>query len=162
LRLQYPYAPAVSKFGLCFVASACVLKIHPEKRYKYVTSRQSAADTVAAHGKPLTEEIHMGSSPARNSATIRRPAAPRRGAPVRRLRFLLLLPALSMISTTAKAGTGLCNGMRIPLDTSVLSVPFANLALGGRNGNFLLDTGATHSRVDMRRYEAPDGAKIFL
>ena len=56
----------------------------------------------------------------------------------------------------------MCDGMRIPLDSSVLSVPFANLALGGRNGNFLLDTGATRSRVDMRRYEAPAGAKIFL
>ena len=106
----------------------------------------------------------MGPSPARNSATIRRPAARRRGAPARRLRaVLLLLPAFSMASaTTAKAGTGMCDGMRIPLNTSVLSVPFAKLALGGRNGNFLLDTGATHSRVDMRRYEAPDGAKIFL
>jgi hypothetical protein len=107
----------------------------------------------------------MGSSPARSSAIIRRPVARRRGTPARRLRaVLLLLPALSttVSAATAKAGTGMCDGMRIPLSTSVLSVPFANLALGGRNGNFLLDTGATHSRVDMRRYGAPDGAKIFL
>jgi hypothetical protein len=129
-----------------------------------MTSRQSAADTVAAHGEPPKEENHMGSSPTCNNAVIRRSAARRRGAPARRFRaVLLLLPTLSMVSaTTAKAGTGLCDGMRIPLDTSVLSVPFANLALGGRNGNFLLDTGATHSRVDMQGYETPDGAKIFL
>jgi len=56
----------------------------------------------------------------------------------------------------------MCGGMRIPLDTSVFSKPFANLTLGGHNGNFLLDTGATHSRVDMRRYDLPDGAKISL
>jgi hypothetical protein len=128
-----------------------------------VTSQQSAAGTVAAHGEPPTEEIHMGSSPARSSAIIRRPAARRRGTPARLLRaVLLLLPALSVSAATAKAGTGMCDGMRIPLNTSVLSLPFANLALGGRNGNFLLDTGTTRSRVDMRRYEVPDGAKVFL
>jgi hypothetical protein len=80
-----------------------------------------------------------------------------------RLFAALLLLALSVATTTAaRAGTSICGGTRIPIDTSVFSKPFANLTLGGDNGNFLLDTGATHSRVDMRPYGVPEGSKIFL
>jgi hypothetical protein len=66
------------------------------------------------------------------------------------------------MTMAARAGTSICGGTRIPIDASVFSKPFANLGLGGEIGNFLLDTGATHSQVDMRRYDAPEGAKILL
>ena len=74
-----------------------------------------------------------------------------------------VLLALSLATTTAAmADTSICGGTRIPLDTSVFSKPFVNLTLGGDNGHFLLDTGATHSQVEMRRYGASEGSKIFL
>jgi hypothetical protein len=77
--------------------------------------------------------------------------------------FTAALLALSVVTTTAAmAGTSICGGTRIPIDTSVFSKPFVNLTLGGANGNFLLDTGTTHSRVDMRRYGVSEGSKIFL
>jgi hypothetical protein len=77
--------------------------------------------------------------------------------------FTAVLLALSVATTTAAmAGTSICGGARIPIDTSVFGKPFVNLTLGGDYGNFLLDTGTTHSRVDMRRYGVSEGSKIFL
>ena len=77
--------------------------------------------------------------------------------------FAAVLLALSVGTTTAAtAGTSICGGTRLPIDTSVFSKPFVNLTLGGDNGNFLLDTGTTHSRIDMRRYGVLEGSKIFL
>ena len=77
--------------------------------------------------------------------------------------FAAVLLALSVATTTAAmAGASICGDTRIPIDTSVLSKPFVNLALGGDNGNFLLDTGTTRSQVDMRRYGVSEGSKIFL
>jgi hypothetical protein len=68
------------------------------------------------------------------------------------------------VATTnaAMAETSICGGTRVSIDTSVLGMPFANLVLGGSNGKFLIDTGATFSRVDMRRYGLSEGSKIFL
>src|SRR6516225_11163305 len=74
--------------------------------------------------------------------------------------FLLTLSVATIAPTMAE--TSLCAGRRIPIDISVFSKPFANLTLGEDNGNFLLDTGATHSWVDMRRYGVSEGSKIFL
>jgi hypothetical protein len=79
-----------------------------------------------------------------------------------RLFTALFLLVLSVSTTTATIMETACGGTGIPLDTSVFSKPFANLTLGHDNGNFLLDTGATISLVDMRRYSAPEGTKIFL
>ena len=77
--------------------------------------------------------------------------------------FAGVLLALAVASTTpARAETSICGGTRIPIDTSVFSKPFVNLTLGGNNGNFLLDTGTTHSRVDMRRYGVSEGSEILL
>jgi hypothetical protein len=74
-----------------------------------------------------------------------------------------VLLALSVATTTAAmADTSICGDTRIPLDTSVFSKPFVNLTLGGDTGHFLLDTGATHSQIEMRRYGASAGSKIFL
>ena len=77
--------------------------------------------------------------------------------------FAGVLLALAVASTTpARAETSICGGIRIPIDTSVFSKPFVNLTLGGNNGNFLLDTATTHSRVDMRRYGVSEGSEILL
>jgi hypothetical protein len=75
-----------------------------------------------------------------------------------------VLLVLSVATTTAatRAETSICGGTRIPIDTSVFSEPFVSLALGGDSGNFLLDTGTTHSRVEMRRYGVSEGSKILL
>ena len=68
----------------------------------------------------------------------------------------------AMTAATALAATPVCNGKHIPIDTSVFTKPFANLALGGNRGDFLIDTGATQSQIDMRRYAVPEGMKIVL
>jgi hypothetical protein len=62
----------------------------------------------------------------------------------------------------APAATSLCGGAHIAIDTSVLSKPFVQLQLGGVAGNFLLDTGATASRVAMDRYGAREGSELIL
>jgi hypothetical protein len=81
----------------------------------------------------------------------------------RRLFFGASLLALSVSTAeAARAATPICSGVRIPIDTSVFSKPFANLALGGNKGDFLIDTGSTHSQVDMRRYAMPEGMAIVL
>jgi hypothetical protein len=78
--------------------------------------------------------------------------------------FVALLTLASSVATTAAAGAkaSMCAGTRVAIDTSVLGTPFANLTLGGNSGSFLIDTGATYSRVDMRRYGLSEGSKIFL
>src|SRR5215475_12844239 len=81
---------------------------------------------------------------------------------MRSLSFLSLLALSVLTAAGARAATPLCSGVRIPIDTSVFSTPFANLALGGNEGYFQIDTGATLSQVDMRRYAVPDGIKIAL
>jgi hypothetical protein len=67
-----------------------------------------------------------------------------------------------MTASAVSAATPVCGGVRIPIDTSVFLKPFASLALGGHEGNFLIDTGATYSQVDTRRYAVPDGIKVAL
>lgn len=78
--------------------------------------------------------------------------------------FIALLTLALSVATTAAAGAeiSICGGTRVSIDTSVLGTPFANLELGGNNGSFLIDTGATFSRVDKRRYGLLEGSKIFL
>jgi hypothetical protein len=82
------------------------------------------------------------------------------------LRFAIvgaaLFPSFLVTSMSANAEEPMCGDARIPIDTSILSKPFANLTLGGNNGNFLIDTGATQSQVETQRYGLPAGAKIFL
>jgi hypothetical protein len=71
--------------------------------------------------------------------------------------------ALSVVTgAAARAATPICSGVRVPIDTSVFMKPFANLTLGGNRGDFLIDTGATYSRIDRRRYAVPEGTKIVL
>ena len=70
---------------------------------------------------------------------------------VDRLFAAVLLVLSAAVTTAARAETSICGGTRIPIDTSVFGKPFVKLTFSrGNNGNFLLDTGTTHSRVDMR------------
>jgi hypothetical protein len=101
-------------------------------------------------------------SPHRAAARAGIAIAPRRrSAVVNRLAAAILL-ALSAATTAANAGISICGGTSIPIDISVLNKPFANLTLGGSNGMFLIDTGATRSQIDMRRYGVPKDSKISL
>jgi hypothetical protein len=70
---------------------------------------------------------------------------------IRSVVTLLALASCAATTTAAGAETSVCGGTRVPIDTSVLGTPFVNLTLGGDNGSFLIDTGATYSRIDMRR-----------
>jgi len=82
--------------------------------------------------------------------------------PVRSCVALLALASSVAVTTAARAEASICGGKPVPIDTSILGTPFANLELGGNNGSFLIDTGATYSRVDARRYGLLEGSKIFL
>jgi hypothetical protein len=68
----------------------------------------------------------------------------------------------SFAAPTATASEPLCGGVAVPIDASVSGKPFVNLTLGGVNGNFLLDLGATGSLVDAARYGAARGAEVTL
>ena len=81
---------------------------------------------------------------------------------IRSVVTLLALASCAAMTTAAGAKTSICGGTRVPIDTSVLGTPFTNLTLGGNDGSFLIDTGATYSLVDMRRYGLPEDTKIFL
>ena len=82
--------------------------------------------------------------------------------PVRSCVALLALASSVAVTTAARAEASICGGKPVPIDTSILGTPFANLELGGNNGSFLIDTGATYSRVDTRRYGLLEGSKVFL
>jgi hypothetical protein len=56
----------------------------------------------------------------------------------------------------------LCPGGTISLDVSAASKPFVRMRLGNREGNFLIDTGATRSFVDARLYGVAAGATIGI
>jgi hypothetical protein len=115
-----------------------------------------------AHFKAFSEGITLAKKrPHREAASLGITSASRRSAVVNRLAAVILL-ALSVATTAANASTSICGGTSIPIDTSVLNKPFANLTLGGSNGMFLIDTGATRSQIDMRRYDVPKDSKISL
>jgi hypothetical protein len=82
------------------------------------------------------------------------------------LRFAIagaaLFSSFLVTSTSASADEPICGDTRIPIESAILSKPFANLRLGGNSGSFLIDTGATQSQVETQRYGLPAGSKIFL
>jgi len=73
-----------------------------------------------------------------------------------------LLASSVIAAEPVRAATPICDGVRIPIDISIFNKPFANLALGSNSGYFLIDTGATLSQIDMRRFAVPEGLKIVL
>jgi hypothetical protein len=55
-----------------------------------------------------------------------------------------------------------CPGGAIPLDVSVAATPHVRIGLAGRNGNFLVDTGASASSVDGGAFLLTPGSNARL
>src|SRR5581483_6187783 len=57
-----------------------------------------------------------------------------------------MLPFWLMLGASAWAQPMICPGGTIALDISAAAKPFVRMRLGGREGNFLIDTGATRTQ----------------
>ena len=55
-----------------------------------------------------------------------------------------------------------CPGASVPLDISFASKPFVRMRLGNREGNFLIDTGATQSTVDAGLFGVAIGSQVKI
>lgn len=55
-----------------------------------------------------------------------------------------------------------CGEVRFPLDVSIGGTPVASLAVGGRSGWFLIDSGASYSALDATRYNVARGDHVEL
>jgi hypothetical protein len=64
--------------------------------------------------------------------------------PTIRPRHRHLAIALALAPTGAFAQSAVCPGGSIALDVSVEATPHVHMQLGGRSGNFLIDTGASY------------------
>jgi hypothetical protein len=53
-------------------------------------------------------------------------------------------------------------GGSITLDVSIEATPHIHMQLGGQNGNFLIDTGASTSSVDARIFGVTVGSSIRI
>jgi hypothetical protein len=69
---------------------------------------------------------------------------------------------LSLGCAEAFALDAVCPGGAIPLDVSVASTPHVRMQLAGRNGNFLVDTGASASSVDGGAFSLAPGSNARL
>lgn len=88
-----------------------------------------------------------------------------RGCAVSRFIVPLLLAAgllAPLFPRIALGQSGICPGTAMPLDTSARWRPFVKMRLGGREGYFILDTGATHSTLDARTFGRPAGSKLAV
>jgi hypothetical protein len=74
----------------------------------------------------------------------------------------LLAIALSLAPAGAFAQSAVCPGGSIALDVSIEATPHVHMQLGGRNGNFLIDTGASTSSVDARIFGVTVGSSIRI
>ncbi len=75
-------------------------------------------------------------------------------------RFILIL-LLSISTAPVAAGSPICTGSVVPLET-LYSKPFALMRLGGHQGYFLIDTGASYSTVDGRLFGVVVGNTLKL
>jgi len=73
----------------------------------------------------------------------------------------LIVMALAFLSEAAVAQSTICAGGRVPLDTS-LGTPFVHMRLGGHEGNFSIDTGASYSVIDSETFGVPPKTKARL
>jgi hypothetical protein len=55
-----------------------------------------------------------------------------------------------------------CPGFDIAIDASIGGTPVVSIVVGGRRGNFLIDTGATQSAVDAQSYDVVPGTRSDL
>jgi hypothetical protein len=74
----------------------------------------------------------------------------------------LLATAISLAPAGAFAQSAVCSGGSIGLDLSVEATPHVHMQLGGRIGNFLIDTGASTSSVDARLFGVTVGSSIRI
>jgi hypothetical protein len=74
----------------------------------------------------------------------------------------LLATLMSLASADAFALEVVCPGGSIPLDVSVAATPYARMQLAGRDGNFLIDTGASASSVDGGAFSLTPGSNARL
>jgi hypothetical protein len=74
----------------------------------------------------------------------------------------LVATALSLAAAGAFAQSAVCSGGSIGLDISVEATPHVHMQLGGRSGNFLIDTGASTSSVDARIFGVMVGSSIRI
>jgi hypothetical protein len=74
----------------------------------------------------------------------------------------LLEVILMLGSGAASAQNGVCPGASLALDTSIQDAPFVSIRLGARQGNFLVDTGATASSVDARAFGLAPGSNATI
>src|SRR5271156_5157988 len=74
----------------------------------------------------------------------------------------LLATALSLAPVGAFAQSAVCPAGSIGLDLSVEATPHVHMQLGGRIGNFLIDTGASTSSVDARIFGVTVGSSIRI
>ena len=82
--------------------------------------------------------------------------------PTIRPRHRHLAIALALAPTGAFAQSAVCPGGSIALDVSVEATPHVHMQLGGRSGNFLIDTGASTSSVDARIFGVTVGSRIRI
>jgi len=75
---------------------------------------------------------------------------------------LLLGMAVTLGSGAACAQESVCPGTSLALDTSIQDAPYVAIRLGVREGNFLVDTGATASSVDARAFGLAPGSRTTI
>jgi hypothetical protein len=73
-----------------------------------------------------------------------------------------LTTAISLLSSAATAQQVVCDGDRVPLNTSFGGSPLVNMQLGGHEGYFKIDTGATISLIDAETFALAPKAKRRL
>jgi hypothetical protein len=77
-------------------------------------------------------------------------------------RALLIAVALALGPAEAFAQSAVCPGGSIALDVSVAATPHVQMHLGDRDGNFLVDTGASASSVDAGIFGLPLGSSTRI
>jgi hypothetical protein len=74
----------------------------------------------------------------------------------------LLAASTALFEPALAQPSMLCPGATLPLDISFASKPFVRVRIGDREGNFLIDTGATQSSVDARWLGVAAGSHVNL
>ncbi len=76
--------------------------------------------------------------------------------------LLCALLGVVLMLGAARAQDAVCPGASLALDTSIDDTPYVSIRLGAREGNFLVDTGATASSVDARAFGLVPGSKVTI
>ena len=76
--------------------------------------------------------------------------------------MIALLAAFMLLVSVSMAAAEFCGGQRVPLDTSVGSLPFVHMRIGSLEGNFVIDTASTFSEIDARALGVAHGSRVRL